>query len=192
MTYDQARAYRRTYILLGVGAAMIGIPVMVLSVLKIGYEFNNPPDGPAPIIDPFGEILRVLHMIIPVAFDWIWPWLSDYASSGWPYSLALAPTVLLGWVLIFVATFCFGEVRKLTRWISEVKELLHKDEMVASQRPASPGQSVKNLSAGRDAIVNLSHHYNHRPDSPETPIIVAVIGAISVIVAALIGLSRHS
>lgn len=192
MTYEQARAYRRTYLLLGGGAAIIGLPTLVLSILKIGYEFTHQPGQPSPTFDPFRGTLRGLYGIIPGTLDWLWPWLSDYGSFGWPYSLALAPTALLGWALIFFAAFCSGEVIKLTKWISEVKELLHKEQMAASRRPPSPEQSVKNVSAGRDAIISLTNHYNHRPDSPKTPIIVAVIGAIAVIIAALIGLLRHS
>ena len=192
MTNDQARAYRWTYGLLGGGAAIIGTPTLVLSVLKIGYEFNHQPGQPTPIVDPFGGILRVLFGIIPGTLNWVWPWLSDYGVFGWPFSLVLAPTALLGLVLVFIAAFSSGEVRKLTKWISEVKELLHKEEMAASRRPPSPKQSVENVAAGRDAIINLNNHYNHRPDNPKTPIVVAVIGAIAVMVAALIGLLRHS
>lgn len=130
--------------------------------------------------------------IIPGTLNWVWPWLSDYGIFGWPFSLALAPTALLGLVLVFIAAFCSGEVRRLTKWISEVKEILHKEEMAASRRPSSPGQSVKNVSAGHDTIINLNNYYNHRPDNPKTPIVVAVIGSIAVMVAALIGLLRHS
>lgn len=192
MTNDQARAYRRNYVLLGGGAAIIGLPTLALSVLKIGYQFNHQVGQPAPLFDPIGGILRVLLAIMPSALNWVWPWLSDYGIFGWPLSLALALTALLGWALIIIAAFCSGEVRKLTKWISEVKELLHKEEMAASRRPSSPKQSVENVFAGHDAIINLNNHYNHRPDNPKTPIIVGIIGAIAMVVAALIGLLRHS
>ncbi len=190
MTDDQARAYRRTYVELGASAAIIGIPTLVLSVLKIAYEFIHQAGQPTPLFDPVGGILRLLAGIMPL--NSVWPWLSDYGIFGFPFDLALAPTALLGWVLLFIAAFCLRAVNKLTRWISEVKELLHKEEMAASRRRFSPKQSVENVSAGRDATINLTNHYNHRPDNPKIPIIVAIIGAIAVVVAALIGLLHHS
>ena len=193
MTYAQARVYRRNYVLLGWAAAIVGLPTVTLTVLKVGYEFYQQQPGYTTLpFDPFGGILRILLGIIPGPIRWIWPWLSDYGTFEWPLNLVLAPTSLLGWVLIVIAAISLNQERKLKKWISDVKELFHKEEMLASRRPLPAKQSVGNVYAGHDAIVTLNNHYNHRPDNPKIPIIVAVIGAIAVIVAALMGLLHHS
>jgi hypothetical protein len=103
--------------------------------------------------------------------------------SNFPFS----PSAILGWVLLIVGALLGTNARRLKRWIDDLNELLAKEQMAASRRSASQSQSIGDIRSGRDSHVTQQiTNYNHPPDNPKIPIIVAVIGVLGTIIAALL------
>ncbi|WP_428377235.1 hypothetical protein [Lichenicoccus sp.] len=191
MTYQQVIKNRRNYVLLVGAASLIGLPTLALTILKVTFVHEQQLAQYNPHLDPILGVLRLIFGVIPALLP-VWPWLSDGLGFGWPYGLFLAPTALVAWVLAFLAGHSVNTVKRLTRRLTEVRELVDKEEMAASRRPASTRQSVEGVTSGRDTVINLTSHYNHRPDSPKTTLSVAMIGAFGAVAAAVIGLLHRS
>jgi hypothetical protein len=98
-------------------------------------------------------------------------------------------SIILAIALLVVGSLLFKNAKRLKTWMDEVKALLAKEDMRASLRPGSSRQSIGDIQAGRDVSVSqeITNHYNHRPDDPKLAIIVAIIGAVAVIVSAWLG-----
>jgi len=113
--------------------------------------------------------------------------MSDTGFGG-TFNIPFSPSAILGLVFIGISVPSFTNAARLKRWISEVNELLAKEQMAASRRPPSSRQSVGDVQSGRDSHITqqITNHYNHRPDNPKIPIIAAFIAAVATIAAALL------
>jgi hypothetical protein len=183
MTFIEARTHRRAYLATGGFALVLGALIPLVTALKGLYIVADRQGG-------FGayQIEATVGWIYQngMIVSWLWPWMSDTGFGG-TFNI-FSPSGLLGFTFIGVSAFSFTNAARLKRWITEVRELLAKEEMAASRRSPSSRQSVGDVQAGRDSHITqqITNHYNHRPDNPKVPIIAAIIGALAVIAAAFL------
>ena len=184
MTFDEARASRRTYLTVSASAFIFGTLTLFVTVLKGLYLIAYQQGGLGS-----DAIKAVVSWIYEhgIVISSLWPWMSDTGFGG-TFNFPLSPSAILGLVLLIISATSLKNSARLKRWMSDVKELLAKEEMAASRRPPSQRQSVGNIASGGDTHVTqqITNHYNHRPDNPRTLIIVAVIGAIATVIASLL------
>lgn len=185
MTFDEARTRRFTYLAGGILANIFGVLILIVTDLKgIQIRIYEKQQEGVQIFQPaLGWIFENV-----VVVRWLWPWMSDSGFGGMS-NFPFSPSAILGWVLLIVGTILGTNARRLTRWIDEVNELLAKEQMAASRRSASQWQSIGDVRSGRDSHITqqIANYYNHRrPDNPKIPIIVAVIGVLGTIIAALL------
>lgn len=191
MTYGEAKERRFTYSALFVLTFAFGLPILVTTILKSFHVAVQ--SGSLPFI-PFGGIVRTFYYNIPVVnfvVQQLWPWMSvvRYFIIS---DILLCPSLVVGEILLIIAFFFLQNAIRLSAWMQEARELHEKEKMRDSLKPPSSRQSIGNVQAGGDANIKqeITNHYNHRPDNPRTPIVVAFIGAAAAIVAALLGKGR--
>lgn len=172
---------------------------MLVTFLKSVYDYFEPELATHFISDP---LIRIFCNIIAVTASglynnifiirWFWPWMSN-GSINEPFGILalgilLCPTFIVGVVLLVSASLLIRNAKQLKTWMHEVKALLVKEDMRASLRPGSGHQSIGTIQAGRDVRINqeIISHYSQRPDNPKLALITAIIGAIAVILAAII------
>lgn len=186
MTLDEARASRRTYLAAGSLIFASGALVLFVTALKGLYLIAHQQGGLGSV-----NIKAIVGWIYEhgIVISWLWPWMSDTGFGG-TFNIPLSPSAITGLALLIVAGFLFQNATRLKRWIGEVRELLAKEEMAASQRPLSQRQTTSSIVSGKDTTVTqqITNHYNHPPDNPRTPIIVAFIGAAAIVISAVVKL----
>ena len=186
MTFDEAKKSRRKSFWLGCFTLVIGLPLLIVSFLKVTYNICVQEGGQPSGL--FRDIIFSIYNGIP-GILWLWPWMSD-TNLDTPVHSAMSMTGIIGLVLVFIGIASFNNWVRLDRWIAEVKELVSRREMADTHRPPSVRQEqiTGNVISGGDSTINqqITNHYNQRPDSPKAPIIVAIIGALAVIAAALL------
>ena len=186
MTFDDARKSRRRSFWLGCLTLATGFPLLIVSFLKVFYNICVQNGG-----QPLGLFRNLIFSVYEgfPGISWLWPWMSDTSLES-PGSTVMSPTGILGLALTFIGAAFFRNWTRLDKWIAEVKELVSKKEMADTHRPAGnyQQQTTGDVISGGDSNITqqITNHYNQRPDSPKAPIIVALIGAVAVIAAALL------
>ena len=182
MTFDEARTRRFIYFAGGILAIIFAALFLIVTDLK-GIHLRTYEKQHAG--DEFWQNALGLIFENVVVVRWLWPWMSDSGFGGMS-NFPFSPSAILGWVLLIVGGLLGTNARRLKRWLDDVKELLAKEQMAASRRPASQRQLTGDVHSGRDSHITLTNYYNQRPDNPKIPIIIAIIGVVGTIIAALL------
>ena len=183
MTFDQAKKSRRGYFLLGCVTYVAGIPIFLVSLLKVIYNICIHRS-----FFIFGGIQSIVASIYNIpGIPWLWDRMSG-TSLETPLASVFSPSGILGLVLIFIGRASFGNWSRLNGWIGEARELDQRQEMAATLRRTRPRQAAGSMNSDGDTILEqqVESHYSTHPNNPRTTILGAVVGAMAVIAAALL------
>ena len=173
MTYPEARSARLTYNALGVLAAGTGILMMVATLWASIDQDPNP-------FPPFKLLTKLLDLLNGKIY--ILGWFESLVPDTPGYPPFLNPFYVGGFLLMMLAAYLFRNARRLKEWMDAVKAFMAQESMRESLRPSrtSNRQSIGDVSGSGDININqaIANHFDHRPDSPLTALIIALVAAI--------------
>ena len=180
MTFNEARTYRNTYVVMSILALVLAVLILFVTFLKtlwLGFSCKT----------QFHQLCQAISSIKELIVSWLWPWMSESGFGGTSNPLR-SPRLQRHSRFSLSESFLRKNAARLNNWLREVTELLAIEQMADFSRPRQSRQSIGDVQAGRDSHITqqITNYYNHRPDNPKAPIIAAVIGATAAIAAALL------